>query len=50
LLSLVPKLFNNYPGIRQNLLFYLSILGYSKRTAETVLGIIEEIKIYDDMS
>ncbi|MBW3020879.1 RNA-directed DNA polymerase, partial [Candidatus Woesearchaeota archaeon] len=50
LLKRVPTLFNEIPGVRQNLLFYLSILGYSKRTSEIVIQILDELKLHDDIS
>lgn len=50
LLKDVPSLFNENPGIRSNLLFYLSTLGFDKRTAEVVLEIFEELKLHDDIS
>lgn len=46
----VPSLFNENPGIRSNLLFYLSTLGFDKRTAEVVLKIFDELKLHDDIS
>lgn len=46
----VPYLFNENPGIRSNLLFYLSTLGFDKRTAEVVLKIFDELKLHDDIS
>ncbi|WP_291964469.1 RNA-directed DNA polymerase [Maribacter sp.] len=50
ILKNVASLFNENPGIRQNLLFYLSTLGYSKRTSEVVLEIFDELKLHDDIS
>lgn len=50
LLKRVPTLFNEFPGVRQNLLYYLSALGYSKRTAEIVLGVLDKLKLHDDIS
>jgi|SRR5690554_530788 hypothetical protein len=50
LLKRVPTLFNEFPGVRQNLLYYLSALGYSKRTSEIVLGILDKLKLHDDIS
>ncbi|MDT0687679.1 RNA-directed DNA polymerase [Autumnicola psychrophila] len=46
----VPKLYNETPGIRPNLLYYLSMLGYSKRTSRVVLEIFDELKLHDDIS
>lgn len=50
ILQRVPDLFNENPGIRQNLLYYLSILGYGKRTSEVVLEVLKQLKLYDDIS
>jgi hypothetical protein len=50
ILKSVPALFNEHPGIRSNLLYYLSSLGYSKRTAAIVLRILDELKLHDDIS
>ncbi len=50
LLRAVPTLFNENPGIRQNLLYYLSVLGFGKRTAAIVIEIIRKLKLYDDIS
>ncbi len=46
----VPNLFNENPGIRQNLLFYLSVLGFNSRTSEVVLRVLQQLKLYDDIS
>lgn len=50
LLKQLPTLYESIPGIRQNLLIYLTVLGYSKNTAENVLEIIGKLKVYDDIS
>jgi hypothetical protein len=50
ILNKVPKLFSENPGIRQNLLYYLSSLGYNERTSEIVLKVLDELKLYDDIS
>ena len=50
LLKRIPTLFNEFPGVRQHLLYYLSALGYSKRTSEIVLGILDKLKLHDDIS
>lgn len=50
LLKKVPSLFNEYPGVRQNLLYYLSALGYTKRTSEIVIQVLNELKLHDDIS
>lgn len=50
ILSILPKLFNENPGLRQNLLYYLSALGFEKRTSEVVIKVIKDLKLYDDIS
>ena len=50
ILNQVPKLFNENPGIRVNLLYYLAKLGYNKRTEEVTLSILDSLKLYDDIS
>lgn len=46
----VPSLYNENPAIRSNLLYYLSTLGFDKRTADVVLKIFDELKLHDDIS
>ncbi len=46
----IPKLFNEQPNVRLNILYYLSSLGYSKRTSVIVLDILDKLKLYDDIS
>ena len=43
-------MFNEQPNIRLNILYYLSSLGYSKRTSVIVLDILDKLKLYDDIS
>jgi len=50
ILNDVPNLFNENPGIRQNLLFYLSSLGFNDRTSEVVIEIFDKLKLHDDIS
>jgi hypothetical protein len=50
LLTEVAQLYDERPGIRSNLLIYLSQLGYKKKTSETVLKIIDNLNVYDDIS
>ena len=50
LLSEVALLYNERPGIRGNLLIYLSELGYKKKTSEAVIKIIKNLNVYDDIS
>jgi hypothetical protein len=44
------KLFKEQPGIRPNILRYLSMLGFSKSTSDLILSIINETKRYDDVT
>lgn len=51
--KLLPKLHDIYidhPGLRPNLLFYLTSLGYSKATGAAVLKILSELNVFDDIS
>lgn len=50
LLSNVAELYDQIPGIRQNLLYYLAELGYKKKTSEAVLNIIRNLNVHDDIS
>ena len=50
ILSQIPQLFNENPSIRQDLIYYLAELGFDSRTNEIVLKILEELKLYDDIS
>jgi Reverse transcriptase (RNA-dependent DNA polymerase) len=50
LLAKLPDIYLNYPGLRPNLLLYLSSLGYSKGTASAVLTILNALSVFDDIS
>jgi hypothetical protein len=50
LLSLLPKVYVEYPGLRVNLLVYLSKIGYTKKTSEVLIKILNTIDIFDDLS
>lgn len=50
LLPELPKIYVEYPGLRTNLLIYLSQLGFTKKTSDCVLGILNTIDIFDDIS
>lgn len=50
LLNVLSDIYINFPGLRGNLLMYLSKTGYSKRTATIVLEIIDKMDIFDDLS
>ncbi len=50
LLQKLHSIYLNYPGLRPNLLFYLASLGYSKTTSITVLKILEDLSVFDDIS
>ena len=50
LLTEITKVYLNYPGLRPNILIYLSKLGYRKQTAIKVEEILLEIDIFDDIS
>ena len=42
-------LFQEQPGIRPNILYYLSLLGYSPATAKVILRILRNTERYDDV-
>ncbi len=50
LLSDLPKLYIENPGIRQNLLIYLLSIGYKKRTSNVIIEILNKISLFDDVS
>ena len=50
LLTKLPNIYLNFPGLRPNLLMYLSSLGYSVRTSAAILKILSEISVFDDIS
>lgn len=50
LLPELPKIYVEYPGLRTNLLIYLSQLGFTKKTSDCVLAILNTIDIFDDIS
>ena len=47
---MIPSLFDENPGIRNNTLYYLSKLGYSKKNGTVVIEILDKLKIFDDVS
>ncbi len=50
LLTEISRVYLNHPGLRQNLLYYLSKIGYRKQTAKKVKEILSNIDIFDDIS
>lgn len=50
LLTEISKVYLNYPGLRPNLLLYLSKIGYKKQTAKKVEEILSNIDVFDDIS
>ena len=50
LLTEITQVYLNYPGLRPNLLIYLSKLGYKKSTAQKVEEILDGINVFDDIS
>ena len=50
LLSLLDKVYIEYPSLRGNLLIYLYLIGYTEKTSEVILKIISQIDIFDDLS
>lgn len=50
LLSILPRIYVEYPGLRVHLLIYLSKFGYTQKTCQVVIKILEKIDIFDDLS
>src|SRR5690606_34490778 len=50
LLNIIVDTYIENPGLRTNLIYYLLTLGYSKRNANIVLSIADQIDIFDDIS
>ena len=50
LLTEISRVYLDYPGLRPNLLIYLSKIGYKKQTAQKVEDIISKIDVFDDIS
>ncbi|WP_321492978.1 RNA-directed DNA polymerase [uncultured Desulfobacter sp.] len=50
LLTEISRVYLNYPGLRPNLLYYLSKIGYKKQTAKKVEEILSNIDVFDDIS
>jgi len=50
LLTEIVRIYLNFPGLRPNLLIYLSKIGYGKRTSEKVEKILLGLNVFDDIS
>lgn len=50
LLTELPRIYVEFPSLRENLNIYLSSLGYKKNTADKILKILKSIDIFDDIS
>jgi hypothetical protein len=50
LLKKLPSIYLEFPGLRPNLLIYLSSLGYSVGTASAVTAVLEGLSVFDDIS
>ncbi|MCC8089174.1 MAG: hypothetical protein LIO79_07925 [Rikenellaceae bacterium] len=50
LLNILSDIYLKYPGLRINLVMYLSKIGYCKKTSEIILEIIDKMDIFDDIS
>ena len=50
LLTEITEIYLSFPGLRPNLLIYLSKIGYKKRTAEKVEKILSQLDVFDDVS
>ncbi len=50
LLGDIRELFLKHPSIRSNIIYYLSLLGFSEKTSKVVIEILENLKVYDDVT
>ncbi|UMY53104.1 RNA-directed DNA polymerase [Paenibacillus peoriae] len=50
LLKKLPKIYVDYPVLRENLIKYLNNIGYCEETSQNVLEIMKTIDIFDDRS
>lgn len=50
LIPLLPQIYIDYPGLRTNLLIYLTGVGYSVATARAVSKILAKLDVFDDLS
>jgi len=50
LLTEISRVYLNYPGLRPNLLYYLSKIGYKQQAAQKVEEILSNIDVFDDIS
>ncbi|MET0461503.1 MAG: RNA-directed DNA polymerase [Chitinophagaceae bacterium] len=50
LLKDLSDIYLKYPGLRTNLLIYLTKVGYKSKSAENVLSILQDIEVFDDIS
>ncbi len=50
LIHILPKIYVENPALRMNFIYYLLDIGYLKITAASVLRILNEIDVFDDLS
>src|SRR5690606_31158415 len=50
LLNILADVYVAYPGLRQNLMYYLAGIGYTKRTVKSIKSILDLIDVFDDIS
>jgi hypothetical protein len=50
LLDDIRELFLKNPSIRSNIIYYLSLLGFSDETSIVVIEILENLNVYDDVT
>lgn len=50
LLNILSDTYVDFPELRNNLIYYLLSIGYTKQTGDTVLTILDSINIFDDIS
>lgn len=50
ILKILPSLYLEHAGLRPNLLFYLGNIGYSKECAASLVKVLEDLSVFDDIS
>jgi len=50
LLDYTESLYVEYPSLRPTLVYYLSEIGFNKKTSKTVLNLLNRLSIFDDVS
>lgn len=50
LLDFIQDIYITVPSVRSSILYYLKEIGYNEKSSNVVLGIFENMSIYDDVS